>query len=111
MDSPRSSPFLLRVGARNSLNLFDLRSGKNRLELAQFEDGESLGGLCRSRFSPFQMYCATNRGMRLLDERFTGMPLATWDHPASKDDCNVPAGCDAVMVPEHRFGIFSIDQN
>ena len=109
VDSPRSSPFLLRVGVRNSLNLFDVRTGKNRLELAQFEDGECLGGFCRSCFSPFQMYCTTNRGTKLLDERFTGKPLSQWDHPASKDDCDVPAGCDAVMVAENRFEKFKFE--
>jgi hypothetical protein len=47
-----------------------------------------------------QLYCSTNLRAYLLDERFFRQPLATWTHPASKEEISVPAGCEALKTPD-----------
>lgn len=103
LSSTKSSPFLVRVGTRKSVNLFDIRTGTNRLELVRWDDAENLGGFCSSGFSPFQFYCATNRGTMLLDERFTAKSLSRWDHPASREDRDIPVGCRAKFLAENGY--------
>jgi hypothetical protein len=98
LEPTTSSPYLFRVGARQSLNLFDIRSGESKLNLAQWDNGECLGNMTSSHNSPFQFYCCTNRMTYLLDERFPGKSMCEWTHPTSREERDIPAGCEAIMT-------------
>ena len=36
-----------------------------------------------------------------MDERVTGKSMADWTHPASRENHDIPSGCDAVMTSKN----------